>query len=352
MRARFCGPRQRIIGALRPAECELSVGLRGLLQACAGFRLVYVCYQTRDVLERSPGRLLEPCSRRLGVRVVFLARVPLGEAESCVVGPVAQRRVLAPCQLGRQARQHGLQVAHGVPYWWHRGAESVLRGCRNIEAFDPRDRGTAHCDAGAGHYGNRDRVPGENWAGWTDRKPWRGAVDVQILRTRRDAALVKNDGLGLDPANPPEADDVADRPQLFHLRFTARCATKYSRPHRRVQPEYHAALFQILVGLVDRGGSCDGLDDARRAVDDVPGKVARLEVEAVVEPEVTRPDPGDAVWTTALVEQPHAGIHRSLASADNDVPGRWFLQPTQLAGRDKTNAVGHLERSRIGGRYL
>jgi hypothetical protein len=77
---------------------------------------------------------------------------------------------------------------------------------------------------------------------------------------------------------------------------------------------------------VDRDGLRDGLDHARSAIDDVPGKVARLEVEAIVEPEVTWPYPRDLVRPTALIEQPHAGIHRSLATADNHVPGRWVLQ--------------------------
>ena len=75
--------------------------------------------------------------------------------------------------------------------------------------------------------------------------------------------------------------------------------------------------------------------------------VQRLEVLAIVEPHLARPDPPDAVGSHAVVEQPDAGVHGRLAGAEDGVGVRRLRGRRQRVDRDEASVRRDVEGRRV-----
>lgn len=123
--------------------------------------------------------------------------------------------------------------------------------------------------------------------------------------------------------------------------------------HRRVDPQHMSIGFQPGEHGIAAVGAYRGFQLGDLMRDYVFEEIRpRLGIAPVDQPAVTRTDPGDRIGQNSGAQQPHGGVHRRLAAAQNEIAfrqvSRVHPQIGQGTGNDHADAVCDLKLAGVG----
>ena len=277
-----------------------------------------------------------------------------------MVNPLAQRLVLAPVVLVRQRHEHRARVALRRMRERHRRAQAVLvRGVLVVRLHVGRERGAE------GHQGwaqqlRRDPPAIEHRRTGLEAHGRGGAVDEQCPGRHRHAALLQHHFAGVQCLDVAHAHDIANAAQHLQLARRQRGEVEHLRLALRIDAHQRTAGFQAQVEIVDGSGLGEGFELVglpAHGLEEEFGSVLRA--HPVDDPGVARHHPLDRLGGRPALLQPHAGVHRRLAGADDhEAPRRRratldrLPQRRQGVRRHQPHTRAHFELRRVRGRHF
>lgn len=176
---------------------------------------------------------------------------------------------------------------------------------------------------------------------------------TNLVGRRGRLALLQHDAVPLDRLHVTQPHHAADASQLRKFGLADRGATVHGGFDGVVDAQQHAPRFEPVEEIRHRGRVACGLQLVRDGLQRGVGeRQRRLNVGAVEQPRIARPDPGDAVGIGALFQQPERGVDRGLATPDDHVAARGRRQAREFGGGDTSHAVGDPEVRTMGGGHL
>ncbi len=151
---------------------------------------------------------------------------------------------------------------------------------------------------------------------------------------RRGLAALEHDPVRLDADHPAEPDDVLDLSHSVELAGAQHRAAVHHGRVGGVDPREPPGGLEPLEQLLDARCLGAGLGIEGDPLHDRCDLLERLEVAAVIEPRVARPDPANPIRRNVVLQQPDARVDRGLAGTEDRVGTRRPDRSREVADRD------------------